>query len=105
MNKGVLYDEAVVEACLRLYGETLPASDASASGLASRSISITQALAPIGDFSQAHINLAQLSKLPRVAGSGPWKWARLFSKDRLTWVPAGTVSIVGLFLVGLSRGF
>ncbi len=103
MNKGVLYDAAVVEACLRLYGETQPASGTSASGLASRSISITQALAPIGDFAQAHINLAQLSRLPRGNGSGSWKWARLFSKDRLTWVPAGTVSIVGLALALFSQ--
>ena len=104
MNKGVLYDAAVVEACLRLYGETLPAPEASVSGLPSRPITIAQALGPIGDFSQAHINLAQLSKLPRVSSSGSWKWARLFSKNRLTWVPAGTVSIVGMILVLLPRG-
>jgi HD-GYP domain-containing protein (c-di-GMP phosphodiesterase class II) len=103
MNKGVLYDAAVVEACLRLYGETLP--DTETSGLPSRSIAIAQALAPIGSFAQAHINLAQLSKLPRVTGSGSWKWARLFSKDRLTWVPAGTVSIVGLALALSFGGF
>ena len=105
MNKGVLYDAAAVEACLRLYGETLPASETSAPGLPPRPMTITQTLSPIGDFAQPHINLAQLSKLPGGTGSGSWKWARLFSKDRLTWVPAGTVSIVGLALVLFPRGF
>jgi HD-GYP domain-containing protein (c-di-GMP phosphodiesterase class II) len=105
MNKGVLYDTAVVDACLRLYGENLPASKTSARSLPPRSVSITQALSPIGDFAQPHINLAQLSKLPRVTGDGSWKWARLFSKNRLTWVPAGTVSIVGLALVLFPRWF
>ncbi len=101
MNKGVLYDAAVVDACLKLYGHNLAASQTStpiATGIA-------RSLAPIGDFSPAHINLAQLSRLPQATGSKSWKWARLFSKDRLTWMPAGTVSIVGLLLVLFSRGF
>jgi HD-GYP domain-containing protein (c-di-GMP phosphodiesterase class II) len=104
INKGVLYDAAVVEACLSLYGETQPVPETSP-GLPSRSIAITPALSPTGDIGQAHINLAQLSKLPRVTGSRSWKWARLFSKDRLTWVPAGTVSIVGLIVGLFPRGF
>lgn len=91
MNKGVLYDASVVEACLRLYGQTLPAPKASTPGLPPRPTTITQSLAPVGDFSQAHINLAHLSKLPNASGSKPWKWARLFSKDQLTWMPFGTV--------------
>jgi len=91
MNKGVLYDASVVEACLRLYGQTLPAPKASTPGLPPRPTTITQSLAPVGDFSQAHINLAHLSKLPNTTGSKPWKWARLFSKDQLTWMPFGTV--------------
>jgi HD-GYP domain-containing protein (c-di-GMP phosphodiesterase class II) len=91
MNKGILYDPAVVEACLKLYGQTVPAPKASAPGLPPKLTTIAQALAPVGDFAQAHINLAHLSKLPQAAGTGSWKWARLFTKDRLTWIPVGTV--------------
>jgi HD-GYP domain-containing protein (c-di-GMP phosphodiesterase class II) len=105
MNKGVLYDVAVVEACLKLYGECLPAPQTSPPGLPPRPITITQSLTPVGDFAQAHINLAQLSKLPLATGSKSWKWARLFSKGQLAWVPVGTVSIVGLLLVLFSQGF
>lgn len=105
MNKGILYDGAVVDACLRLYEQNLPASKPSAPGLPPKRTTITQALGPVGDFGQAHINLAQLSKLPMIAANKSWKWARLFSKDRLTWVPAGTVSVVGLALVLFSRAF
>jgi HD-GYP domain-containing protein (c-di-GMP phosphodiesterase class II) len=105
MNKGVLYDVAVVDACLKLYGDNLPAPQTSYSGLPPRPTTIIQSLAPIGDFAQDHINLAHLSRVPETCGRKPWKWARIFSKDRLTWVPAGTVSNVGLLLVLFSRGF
>jgi HD-GYP domain-containing protein (c-di-GMP phosphodiesterase class II) len=105
MNKGILYDVAVVEACLKLYGDTLPASQTSTPSLLPRPATITQSLAPIGDFAQAHISLAHLSRLPHTSGSKSWNWARLFSKDKLTWVPAGTVSIVGLLMVLFTRGF
>ena len=105
MNKGVLYDPAVVDACLKLYGQALPAPKASAPGLPPRPTGIMQSLAPVGDFSQAHINLTHLSKLPQATGNKPWKWARLFSKDRLTWMPFGTVSIAGLLMVLFSRKF
>jgi HD-GYP domain-containing protein (c-di-GMP phosphodiesterase class II) len=105
MNKGVLYDVAVVEACLRLYGHTLPAPQTSTPGLPFRPTTITQLLAPVGDFTQAHINLAHLSKLPQTSGRKPWKWARLFSKSQLSWVPFGTVSVVGFLMVLFSQGF
>lgn len=103
MNKGVLYDVDVVDACLKLYGQTLPAPKEPAPSLLRRSATITQSLAPVGDFSQAHINLAHLSRLPQTNSHKPWKWARLFSKDRLTWMPFGTVSITGLLMVSLTR--
>jgi putative nucleotidyltransferase with HDIG domain len=106
MNKGVLYDAAAVEACLKLYGQSLPASNPAAPGLPPRRTTITQTLAPIGDFAQYHMNLANLSKLPRITGnSKSWKWARFFSKDRLSWVPVGTVSILALLFGLCSRGF
>jgi HD-GYP domain-containing protein (c-di-GMP phosphodiesterase class II) len=104
MNKGVLYDAAAVEACMKLYGDTL-APEASPFGVAPRKTGLSQTLAPVGDFGQAHINLAQLTKLPQAASNKSWKWARLFSKDRLAWVPAGTVSIAALLLMLFSRGF
>lgn len=102
MNKGILYDVAVVDACLRLYGQTLPAPKTSIPDLLSRPSSITNSLAPVGDFSQSHINLANLSKLPKAANNKSWKWARLFSKDQLSWMPFGTVSIL-VFLALLMR--
>jgi hypothetical protein len=98
MNKGVLYDEEVVEACMNLYGQPVPVPKASTADFLPRP-TITQSLAPVGDFSQAHINLAQLCKLPQASGNKPWKWARLFSKDQLSWMPFGTVSSLGLLVV------
>jgi putative nucleotidyltransferase with HDIG domain len=91
MHKGSLYDAAVAEACLKVYGGPLLDTETSAPHLPSRSIAITQALAPLGGFAQPHINVAKLRNLPRGTGSGSWKWARLFSKNRLTWMPAGSV--------------
>lgn len=105
LNKGILYDPAVVEACVNLYDQTLPIPEASTPGLSCRPTSITQSLGSVGDFTQAHINLAHLSRLPQTSGNKPWKWARLFSKDQLAWMPFGTVSVVGLLTVLFSRAF
>ncbi|MEJ2671022.1 MAG: HD-GYP domain-containing protein [Deltaproteobacteria bacterium] len=105
MNKGILYDTTVVDACLRLYGEPLPAPKTSTPSLLPRPATFAQPLASAGEFSQAHINLAYLRQVPHVtANNKTWKWARLFSKDRLTWIPAGTVSLGALLLALFSRG-
>jgi putative nucleotidyltransferase with HDIG domain len=106
MNKGILYDADVVDTCLKIYGDTLPAPKAPL--MAPRLGTLTDLLAPSGNLVQEHINFVQLHKLPKVSGNRsnkPWKWARLFSKDRLTWIPAGTVSIVALLLMSLSRAY
>ncbi|MFZ5447391.1 MAG: HD-GYP domain-containing protein [Thermodesulfobacteriota bacterium] len=97
MNKGVLYDEAVVEACLRLYGPALTVPEAATPGLPQRPVTVKHSMTPIGSFEQ-QVNLVQLTELPPATGSRSWKWARLFSKGQLDWVPVGTVSIAGLFL-------
>jgi HD-GYP domain-containing protein (c-di-GMP phosphodiesterase class II) len=101
INRGVLYDERVVDACLKIYGDTLPAPKAPL--LPSNVETVAQMLAPAADCAQNHINVVHLNKLPKAKANKSWKWARLFSKDRLTWIPAGTVSIAALFLMSLSR--
>ena len=106
MNRGILYDPAVVDACLKLYGDTVPVTKTSAPLLSPRLTGMAQTLDPVGDIGQAHVNLANLSKQPKVISRDKsWKWARLFSKDRLTWIPAGTVSIAAPLLVLFSRAF
>jgi putative nucleotidyltransferase with HDIG domain len=101
MNRGILYDAEVVDVCLKIYGDTLPAPKAPL--IPTRLDNLAQTLAPAADCAPNHINLIHLNKLPKANKS--WKWARLFSKDRLTWIPAGTVSIVALFLMSLTRAY
>lgn len=103
INRGILYDEEVVDACLKIYGDTLPAPKAPL--LPHRVGTIAQMLAPAADCAQNHINVVHLKKLPKTNANKSWKWARLFSKDRLTWIPAGTVSIVALFLMSFTRAY
>jgi len=105
MNKGVLYDVAVVDACLKLYGQAQSAYEPSLPDLPCRPNLIAHSLTPAGDFSQGNLNHADLSKLPKATGPKSWKWARLFSKDQLTWMPFGTVSVVGLLMLLSRRGF
>jgi putative nucleotidyltransferase with HDIG domain len=106
MNRGILYDPGVVDACLKLYGESLPADQTPAPLRPPSLVAMAQTLGPVDDFGQDQINLANLSKQPKVSNrSKSWKWARLFSKDRLTWIPAGTVSLAAPLLLLCSRTF
>jgi putative nucleotidyltransferase with HDIG domain len=96
INRGILYDEAVVDACLKIYGDTQPAPKAPL--LPSRVGTVAQMLAPAAGCAQNQVNVVHLNKLPKAKANNSWKWARFFSKDRLTWIPAGTVSIVALLM-------
>jgi putative nucleotidyltransferase with HDIG domain len=103
-NKGILYDAAAVDACLKLYGEMAMVSNPSTPGSFPKATPISQSLALVGDFGQPHINFAQLSIIPKAEKCPSWNWPRLFSKDHPGWVHIGRVAIVGLMLGLFSRG-
>ena len=70
-NKGILYDGAVVETCLKLYGKDLPAP-----------LAVTIPPPPVspGDGPQAHKIFAQMCPWPQAKGGKQWKWAKLHTK-------------------------
>ena len=70
-NKGILYDGAVVETCLNLYGKDLPAP-----------LAVTIPPPPVspGDGPQAHKICAQMPPWPQAKGGKPRNWAKLHTK-------------------------
>jgi len=70
-NKGILYDAAVVETCLNLYGKDLPAT-----------LAVTIPPPPVfpGDGPQAHKICAQMPPWPQAKGGKPRNWAKLHTK-------------------------
>jgi putative nucleotidyltransferase with HDIG domain len=101
-NRGVLYDEAVVDACLKLYGETAPVPQPSTGSLPQTG-PIAQSLGLVGDFGQPHINFAHLTTLPKGKRCPVRNWPRPFSKGHSVWMGIGRVAFAGVML-GLCLG-
>ena len=67
-NKGILYDAAVVDTCLNLYGQDLPAP---------REVTIPLPPVSPGDGPQAYKICAQMPPWPQAKGGKPRNWAKL----------------------------
>lgn len=100
-NQGILYDTAVVQTCLKLFGEELPAFNEVSSDLASPGVGAPQSPVPPGDMIPAPGNFAHLWALPQGKEGKPKNWATLLTKGHRAWMRLGTASILG-FLVALS---
>jgi HD-GYP domain-containing protein (c-di-GMP phosphodiesterase class II) len=104
-NKGILYDAAVVETCLKLYGQDLPAVSAQISGRFPTSVSPLRTLIPVGDLAQAQGNFIQASPLPQKSGYKPGSWAKWLAKGHRAWVHLGMASIMALLIMASFRGW
>jgi len=100
-NQGILYHTAVVQTCLMLYGEKLPAFNEVSSELASPEVGTPQTPVPPGDMIPAPGNFAHLWASPQGKEGKPKTWATLLTKGPRAWMRLGTASILG-FLVALS---
>ncbi len=103
-NKGILYDATVVETCLKLYGQDLPALSAKTSVRSPMSVSPLRALVPLGDLAQAQGNFIHASFLPQKSGSKPGGWAKWLAKGHRAWVHLGTASLAGFLIMSSFRG-
>jgi HD-GYP domain-containing protein (c-di-GMP phosphodiesterase class II) len=90
-NQGILYDAAVVETCLKLYGQDLPAP-----------LRVGPPVSP-GDGSWAHGTFTGGRALPQAAAVKPQHWP-LHLRHR-AWMHACTASLMGWLIMASIKGF
>jgi len=104
-NKGILYDAAVVDTCLELYGQDLPDLQEERSTPPPLSHSMSAPPVPRGDSAQAHEMIARGRPLPEAEGGKSRHWAILCDKGHRSWMRLGSASIMGLLIMASIRGF
>jgi HD-GYP domain-containing protein (c-di-GMP phosphodiesterase class II) len=100
-KQGILYDTAVVQTCLKLYGEELPPFNEVSSEPASPGFGTPQSPFSPEDMIPAPGNLAHLWVLPQGKEGKRKTWATLLAKGPRSWMRLGTASILA-FLIALS---
>jgi hypothetical protein len=102
-NKGILYDAAVVDICLKLYGEDLLLPCEIGSGLTPMppDPEITEYPVPLGELTQVAGDAAQLSTLSVRRGEKRTNGAKAYR----AWMHLGTASLLGFLMVLSIRGF
>jgi HD-GYP domain-containing protein (c-di-GMP phosphodiesterase class II) len=99
-NKGILYDAAVVETCLKLYKEDLPQVT---SGWTPTAAAFPPYLTPSLEAVPAPDNFAHFSALPPAEEDQLPSWSRRFERYR-SWMQMGTASLMGFLMVMSCRG-
>jgi HD-GYP domain-containing protein (c-di-GMP phosphodiesterase class II) len=104
-NQGILYDAAVVETCLKLYGQNQPAPRQANGNPTSRRGSMPLSPVSPGVGARAQENRSGGRALPQAA-VGKWRhWARLLPQRHRAWMHAGSASLVGWLIMASLKGF
>lgn len=93
-NQGILYDTAVVETCLKLYGQDLPASPQG---------SIPLPRLTEGGGARPHEAFARGRALPQAAAVNSRRWT-LPPRHRI-WMHVGSASLMGWLIMASLKGF
>ena len=104
-NQGILYDAAVVETCLKLYGQDQPASRPASAG--KPPLRVVMPLPPVspGGGARTQEIFAGGHTLPQVA-VGKWRhWARLLPQRQHAWMHVGSASLMGWLIMASLKGF
>jgi HD-GYP domain-containing protein (c-di-GMP phosphodiesterase class II) len=104
-NEGILYDAAVVETCLKLYGQDLPALREVSAGPASLRVVAPLSLYPPGDGAPAHENFPGGLSLPQAVAAKSRSWAKLGANLHRSWLHLGSASIMGWLIIAFFRGW
>jgi HD-GYP domain-containing protein (c-di-GMP phosphodiesterase class II) len=103
LNKGILYDAAVVETCLKLYGQDQPAPrQVSANPPPRLSMMPLPPISP-GDGARARENLGGERALPQVVARKSRHWT-LPQRHRV-WMQGGSASLMGWLIMASLKGF
>jgi HD-GYP domain-containing protein (c-di-GMP phosphodiesterase class II) len=102
-NKGILYDAAVVETCLKIYGQDLPASRQVSAGPTSLGAVMPRLpVFPI-DGARAQKNLG--GSLPQIVAAKSRQWARLLQQKHRAWMQAASSLLMGWLIMASLKGF
>jgi hypothetical protein len=96
-HQGVLYDPAVVQACIKLYGQNPAEPDPLTAELPPRAPTLSPPSVPQ--------NLAaRMRELPQETKDKPSPWGRLLQKEYGSWTQSGTVSLMAWLMMVSVRG-
>jgi HD-GYP domain-containing protein (c-di-GMP phosphodiesterase class II) len=102
-NQGILYDAAVVETCLKLYGQDLAVPlQVSASPLPPMGRGPLPPVYP-GDGAWAHETFVRRSALPQPAADRSRRWT--LPQRHRAWMHASSASLMGWLIMASLKGF
>ena len=102
-NKGILYDAAVVETCLQLYGQDQPAPRQASGGRTSRRVITSLPPVSPGVGARAQENFGGGRALPQAAAGKSRHWT--LPQRHRTWMQAGSASVMGWLIMASLKGF
>jgi response regulator RpfG family c-di-GMP phosphodiesterase len=104
-NQGILYDAAVVETCLKLYGQDLP--DFRELSVGATPLAVMMPLPQVlpGDGARAHENLARVRALPQAVAGKSRYWTKLRLMGHRSWLQIGSASILGWLIMASLSSF
>ena len=104
-NKGILYDAAVVDVCLKLYEKDLQAPWKVSSDLTPLEAMMPPPPVPWRDGSQAQETAPGGRALPQTVAGKTQNWAILRAKGHRSWMHLGSASIMGWLIMASFRGY
>jgi len=105
LNRGILYDAAVVETCVKLYGQDLPAPRQESP--VPRPLKVVMARPSLfpGGGAPVQQNPDERRSWPQVVSDKPCQWARLLPQRHRAWMLAASASLMGWLIMASSKGF
>jgi HD-GYP domain-containing protein (c-di-GMP phosphodiesterase class II) len=104
-NRGILYDAAVVDTCLKLYGNDLQAPWKVSSGLTPLEAMMPSPPDRWNESSRPPETAAGGGAVPRAAAGKGQNWAILRDKKHRAWMHLGSASLMGWLIMSSFRGF
>jgi hypothetical protein len=103
-NQGILYDAAVVDTCLKLYGEDLAPREVS-TGPAPLQVAMPLPLNLPGDDARTQETFTRVRALPQVVAGKSRCWAGLLPQKHRAWMHVGSASLMGWLIMASLKGF
>jgi HD-GYP domain-containing protein (c-di-GMP phosphodiesterase class II) len=103
-NQGILYDMAVVETCVKLFGQDLPIFGEESAGATPLAGMVPCSQVPPGDEAGAQGYFARVTPLPEAAAVKPSREDK-FPPGYRSWLQTGLASLIGWLVMASVRNF
>ena len=104
-NRGILYDAAVVQACLKLYGQGLLTPREMGYDLTPLAVTRSLPPNPPDDGVQSQKIIPGEGIVPQAAAGKRQAWAKLRARGQRSWIQIGTATIMAWLITACIRGF